>query len=148
MSLECVDGVITEVVEEERNLLTKEADGVVFEHNELVFIIGSRLLRLGCLLLKWVFDFVGLLSESLGIVGRVANVDIVEQDVGRHCPKLDAYTANVNKALEWRQIFEEVRVRNLAGLPFANVCWVVDKRCIPLALVIGVGLVRAAKRSL
>ena len=47
--------------------------------------------------------------------------------------------------LDWLEVLEVAGVRNLTGCPFALVVWVVDHGCVPLALVIGVGLGRAVK---
>jgi len=70
----------------------------------------------------------------------VSNVDVIEQDVFGHGPKLNTDTANLVEAGNWGEILEEVGIGDLARSPDSLVGRVVDEGGAPLALIIGVTL--------
>jgi len=70
----------------------------------------------------------------------VADVDVAEEDILSHRPEFDTDTADLVKGLDWSLVLKEIRVGDLAGGPNTLVCWVLNKRSVPLALVVRVGL--------
>lgn len=105
-------------------------------------------------------DVEGLGSEGIGVVDRVTDVDVVEEDIFSHGPEFNTDTTlekeklrrgftptedaayNLGKRLDGGRILEIARVGNLTRCPFALVFRVVDHGSIPFALVFGVGLHR------
>lgn len=105
------------------------------------------------------FDVERLRSQRLGIINGVTDVDVVEEDILCHGPKLNTNTTlftfdehgrvrkesktyNLFKALYRCKIFKVIRIGNLAGGPLALVGRVVDHGGVPLALVEWIRLVR------
>ena len=93
--------------------------------------------------LDGVLDFERFCGESLGILLRVANVNVIEQDILGHGPDLEANTANLVE-VRWCLINEVIDVLDLARLPHALVRWVVDQWRAPFALIVGIGLGRTS----
>lgn len=94
--LYCLDGVTLGDGDEEVKLLLDVEDGVVGElevHGGLGRVLGLILLGLGSLfllLLNGALDLERLLGEGSGILLGVTDVDVVEEDVVLHGPKLKA----------------------------------------------------------
>jgi hypothetical protein len=93
--LDGLDGVTLEDGNEEVKLLADVEDGVISEHEvhrRLRVVLLLVLLGLGGLflgLLDSVLDLEGLLGESSGILLGVTDVDVVEEDIVLHGPKLE-----------------------------------------------------------
>ena len=93
--LYCLDGVTLGDGDEEVKLLLDVEDGVVGElevHGGLGRVLGLILLGLGSLfllLLNGALDLERLLGEGSGILLGVTDVDVVEEDVVLHGPKLE-----------------------------------------------------------
>lgn len=143
VGLKGLDGVLLRIIKERENLLTNEAYGVFLEGNFLILILVD-LFDLSLGLFKRVLDIKGFESKCLGILSRVADVDIIEEYVRSHGPKLNTNATNLDETLDRSKVREVVRVGNLARSPFALVGRIVNQRRIPLALVVRIGLVWAS----
>lgn len=89
LSLEREDRVKLSQLDEGDDLGADERDGVLKEGTDgLVLLLFLDVLSL----LESLLDLVGLLGERLGVLGRVADVDVVEEDVLSHGPEFDTNT--------------------------------------------------------
>jgi hypothetical protein len=147
--LDGLDGIFLGESEEQLELLGDVLDWVILE-DEVVGRLGDiRWLRLGLgllFLLNRTLHGPGLFAESLRILLRVANVDVVEENIGLHGPDLEtdgAHGLEVGRSL----ILVEIRVGDHAGRPDTLVSWVVDVLSGPLALVRRVLLHRGLPRT-
>jgi hypothetical protein len=90
VGLESNHGVNPRKRDEFEGLVSKEFGGVLSERD---FILLALILWEGSLvfsLLECVLDIESFRGKGLGIVNRVADIDVVEEDVLGHSPKLNA----------------------------------------------------------
>ena len=141
------------------DLLADEPNRIILEDglNITGFLgFGLRLSLLG-LRLDFLLDLKSLLGELLSVFGRVADVQVVKQDVLCHSPEFNTNTTLYNVMSEGRRlkneapynplealdrgvILEVSGVGDLSGGPLSLVFGIVDHRGVPLALEGGVGL--------
>jgi hypothetical protein len=139
--LDSLDGVLLDELDEQRDTLLGDFEVLLVERlgrRVLILFIGSErhLLRLA---LELVLNVERLLRELLGVLDRVTNVNVVEEDVLRHRPDLEADAADGRETLGDILVLEEVRVGNLARRPDTQVGRVGDLGGRPDAFVGGVG---------
>ena len=77
----------------------------------------------------------GLRGPRVGDVDIVGDEDVVEVDVARHGPQLDAHRADRRHSREGVRVVVVVGVGDARRLPLALVCRVGDQRRVPLPLV-------------
>lgn len=114
-----------------------EASTSLVDNAELLGVLLIILCGTLLLLLDGLLDVVSLLGELLGILLRVANVNVVKEDVLGHGPELDTDTTN-GLEVGRLKVLVKVGVVNAARTPNTLVRWVGLLGTSPDALVVGV----------